>query len=735
VEETSNEAPDAPEPSLDVMQYVRAVWRRKWLILGVMAVVMLVGLFHTLRQPKIYAANTSLIIDVAAPRVLDTEVKEVMGDERGNYWANKEYYQTQSEVITSRAVASRVVDRLGLRNDAAFLGVAGIQDEEARKKAMAAADPVSMVRSRITVIPSSNSRVVRIAVEDVDPKRAALLANEVAEAYIAENLALRLKTTEGASVWLEERMGELGSRASTSELDLYKFKRSADVLSLAATGKDGQQQPSTAKVAYDSYMSELIAVRTKMAAMQARVDAMRQLRKSASPDAEHWAEALPEANEGALRELRTKVLEQRTQCVELSERYLPEHPKMQECQGKLAVLQQELRRNLENLVRGAETDLAAARANERTLLERVEQAKAEAFALTEKEIAYQKLRREAENDQRLYEMVLKRFKELELSGQLRTSNVRVLDAALPNPVPVRPNTRSATMLFFLLGLMGGVAVALGLELLDASVANRADVEERLGLAFIGAMPPLLPEDGGSADLYIHRHPRSQAAEMCRAIRTNLLFMSPDKPFRTVVVSSAGPSEGKSTVVINLGMVMAQTGSRVLLMDTDMRRPRLHKAFGVPDDRGVSSLVVGEGTLEGAIKSTDVPNLFVLPCGPLPPNPAELLHTRAFSELLGKLRERFDCVLLDSPPLGPVSDALVLSKQTDGILLVLKAGTTHREQAKRAIRSLRDVKARVIGALLNHVDLKGGRSGPDSYGYGGYGYRGYGNERDEQRSVS
>ncbi|OJT21818.1 capsular biosynthesis protein [Archangium sp. Cb G35] len=714
------------------MQYVHAVWRRKWLILGVMAAVMLMGLFHTLRQPRIYTASTSLIIDVAAPRVLDTEVKEVMGDERGNYWANKEYYQTQSEVITSRAVSSRVVDRLGLRNDAAFLGVAGIQDEEARKKAMAAADPVAMVRSRITVIPSANSRVVRIAVEDVDPKRAALLANEVADAYIAENLALRLKTTEGASVWLEERMGELGSRASTSELDLYKFKRGADVLSMSVPGKDGEQQPSTAKLAYDSFMTELIAVRTRMAAVQARVDAMRQLRKSASPDAEHWAEGLSAANEGALRDLRDKVLEQRTQCVELSERYLPEHPKMQECQGKLAVLQQELRRSLENLVKGAETDLAAVKANERTLLERVEQAKAEAFALTEKEIAYQKLRREAENDQRLYEMVLKRFKELELSGQLRTSNVRVLDAALPNPVPVRPNTRSAVMLFFLLGLMGGVAVALGLELLDASVASRADVEERLGLAFIGAMPPLKPDDGGPADLYIHRHPRSQAAEMCRAIRTNLLFMSPDKPFRTVVVSSAGPSEGKSTVVINLGMVMAQTGSRVLLMDTDMRRPRLHRAFGVPDDMGVSSLVVGEGSLEGAIKSTDVPNLFVLPCGPLPPNPAELLHTRAFSELLGKLRERFDCVLLDSPPLGPVSDALVLSKQTDGILLVLKAGTTQREQAKRAIRSLRDVKARVIGALLNHVDLKGGRYGAESYGYG---YRGYGNERDEQRSVS
>ncbi|MFL5353837.1 GumC family protein [Archangium sp.] len=731
MEDTSTEAPEANEPALDVMQYVRALWRRKWLIVGVTAVMVLVGTLYTLRQPKIYAASTSLIIDVAAPRVLDTDVKEVMGDERSNYWANKEYYQTQNEVITSRAVAARVVDHLGLRSDPAFLGVEGIQDPEARKKAMASIDAVSLVRSRINVIPSANSRVVRIAVEDLEANRAALLANEVAEAYIAENQALKLKTTEGASAWLEERLSELGSRASASEMDLYKFKRSADVLSMSIEGK-GAPQPSTAKQAYDKYMAELINVRTKIAALQARVEAMRQLRKSASPEAEHWAEGLAEAGEGALRDLRTKVLEQRTACVELSERYLSEHPKMQECQQKLAVVQQELRRSLENLVLGAETDLSAAQANERNLLKLVAGAKAEAFQLTEKEIAYQKIQREAENDQRLYELVLKRFKELELSGLLRTSNVRVLDAALPNPAPVRPNTRSAIILFFLLGLMGGVVLVVGLELLDASVASRADVEERLGLSFIGAMPPLKAEDGATTDLFIHRHPRSPAAEMCRAIRTNLLFMSPDKPFRTVVVSSAGPSEGKSTVVINLGMVMAQTGTRVLLMDTDMRRPRLHKAFGVPDDMGVSSLVVGEGSLERAIKSTDVPNLFVLPCGPLPPNPAELLHTRAFSELLGKLRERFDCILLDSPPLGPVSDALVLSKQADGILLVLKAGRTQREQAKRAIRSLRDVKARVIGALLNHVDMRGGKgSDYSTYNY----YRSYGGERDEQRTAS
>jgi capsular exopolysaccharide synthesis family protein len=352
--------------------------------------------------------------------------------------------------------------------------------------------------------------------------------------------------------------------------------------------------------------------------------------------------------------------------------------------------------------------------------------------VSEKEIEYQKLLREAENNQRLYDLVLKRLKELELSGLLRTSNVRVLDPALPNPVPVRPNTRSAAILFTLMGLLAGMGLVVGLEFLNASIASRSDVEDRLKLNFLGIMPPLALEDGSPADLYIHRHPRSMQAEACRALRTNLLFMSPDKPFRTVVVSSAGPAEGKSTAVINLGVVMAQTGTRVLLMDTDLRRPRLHRTFGLPDDMGVSSLVVGQGTLEGAIKSTDVPNLFVLPCGPLPPNPAELLHTQAFAELLRKLQERFDCILLDSPPLGPVSDALVLSKQADGILLVLKAGSTHREHARRAIRSLRDVKAHIIGALLNHVRLEDARYKSEyaAYNY----YRAYGGERDERPAA-
>jgi capsular exopolysaccharide synthesis family protein len=194
-----------------------------------------------------------------------------------------------------------------------------------------------------------------------------------------------------------------------------------------------------------------------------------------------------------------------------------------------------------------------------------------------------------------------------------------------------------------------------------------------------------------------------------------------------VVTSSGPQEGKSTTAINLGIAMAQSGSRVLLIDTDMRRPRLHKAFGVANEFGVSSLVVGEGKLDDAIKSTDINGLFLMPCGPIPPNPAELLHTQAFSDLLNKLGERFDRIILDTPPVGAVADAVVLSTQVDGVVMVLKAGQTNRDVARRTVRALQDVKANIYGAVLNDVNLEKSKYGDYYYGYA-YRYYGYGEKK-------
>ncbi len=724
MEGSVNDPASAGLTPLNVMRFARAFWRRKWVILGVAVLVTGLAALHTLRKPKVYAASTSLIIDVAAPRVLDSDVKEVMGDERSNYWFNKEYYTTQNQVITSRAVATRVVEKLGLQHDAAFLGLSHLQDEKARLQAMQGADAAGLLRSRISVVPVKDSRVVNIAVEDPDPQRAALLANEVAQAYMAENLALRLRTTESATQWLEERRLELGKVSQSSELALYDFKKEADMLSVSPESKK-----SSIDDRIQSYEATLTQLRTKLAALQARVEAIRQLQKSAQPGDETWAEAVPGASDPAIHELKRRFVEQRAACVELSERYLAEHPKLLECERKLGVVREDFLRSLANVVRKAETELTQAVAEEKNLMRLLAVARDESFQLRKRQIEFDTLQREAENNRRLYELVLRRLKDIELSGLLRTTNVRVLDAARPSYAPIKPNVQRTVMFALMFGLLGGCLVVVMLEFLENTVTSQADVEEGLGLAFLGFVPRVEAKGDSplERDLFVHRQPKSSVAECCRAIRTNLLFMSPDKPFKTLVVTSSGPQEGKSTSCIFLGVAMAQSGNRVLLLDTDMRRPRLHKAFGVPNDVGISSLVVGEGTLDKAIKSTEVPNLFLLPCGPLPPNPAELLHTQAFAELLKAASGKFDRIILDSPPLNAVSDSAVLATQTDGVVLVLRAGKTNREQARRALRSLADVQARMYGAILNDLDMMDARY-KDAY----LNYRGYYGQYEEPK---
>jgi len=711
---------------IDVLVYVRALWRRKWVALAVALAVTLGATFYAIRQPKVYSASTSMIIDVTAPRFLDSQVQEVVDSTNAsNYWANKEYYETQNNIIISRAVSSRVVDRLGLQSDAAFLGVERMTLGKEREEAMRRIDAADLLRSRIRVLPVKDSRIINITVEDGDPQRAALLANEVAEAYMLENLALKLRMTETASKWLEDRLVDLEQRAKKSELAVYDFKKEKDVLSTSM-----EERANVVSQRLTTYTTALTDVRTRIAGLKARVEAIAQLRRSTSKEeGPRWAEALPWLDNNLVQNLKVRYATQSTECAELVERYLEGHPKLAACKDKLASIEKDLSRELTNAVRSAETELVEATAKERNLAALLEETKGEVFQLNKKQIEFARLKRESDNDQRLYDLVLKRLKDIELSGLLRTSNVRVLDAARPLVVPIRPVVSRIILLSMLLGLVAGVALAMLLEFGDNRLHGQEDVEA-LGAPMLGFIPILPPEAANSPkrDLFIHEQPKSVVAESCRAIRTNLLFMSPDKPIRTMVITSSGPQEGKSMSAISLGTSIAQSGKRVLLMDTDMRRPRLHRAFGVPNDVGVSSLVVGESTLDKAVKSTEVPNLFMLPCGPLPPNPAELLHTRAFAELLETVKGLYDLVLLDSPPVNAVTDAVVLATLVDGVVMVVKAGVTPRGLGRQALRALRDVKAKLFGTVLNGVDLRNPKYGSYFSAYLRYGY--YGEKKDE-----
>ena len=702
----------------DPRYYLRVILRRKWLILLIFAVCTGVATLYATRQPKVFASQISLIIDPKEPRFLDAQIQDVNTEAGSFYWANKEYLETQYKIIQSRAVAQRVVEKLGLATDVDFLGLTKVTDEKRRQEIMAKIDVVAIIQGKIRVEPVKESRVSLIKIEDSDPTRAALLANEVAQAYIDEVLSQKLKLTENASKWLDERRDSLSDSARASELALYNYRKGADMLS--ASIDDRASMVSQKLQATNVALTE---VQLKIAGYKARVTAIRGVQATQGAEDRLWAEALPAARENAmLTKYKDRVITLRVECTDLGTRYLEGHPKLLECRDKLANAEKEFARELSNLVVSTDAELKEAQEKEKNLKALFDQARVEAFEVEKKKLELDQLKSEADSNKRQYDVVFKRLKDIELSGMLRTSNVRVLDAARPVMAPIRPNVPQGVLMGVIAGLVLGLGLALLLELLDSSVTSQADVEERLGLTFLGFLPSIPEAEKGSRDLHIHREPKSLIAECTRAIRTNLLFMSPDRPFKRLLVTSSGPQEGKSTTAINLGIAMAQSGNRVLLVDTDMRRPRLHKAFGVSNERGVSSVVVGEGKLEDAIKSTEIPGLFVMPCGPVPPNPAELLHTKAFGDILAQLGERFDRVILDTPPVGAVADAVVLSTQVDGVVLVLKAGKTNKDLAKRTVRALRDVKANIYGAVLNDVNLESSKYGDYYYGYA---YRYYG----------
>lgn len=720
--EPRNYSPDTlPQPAeegsaLDLHAFWRTVVRRRWLILPFFTAVVLVTALMTVRQTKIYDAVCTIIIDVNAPRVLDKEaVQDVMDSGTGSYWYSKEYYETQYKVLTSRAVAQRVGDKLQLASAAAFVG-AGPDGVKASAGAPATIDVVGKLQRNLRIEPVKESRMVRIRYEDPDPAQAALIANAFAEAYITENLSVRSSTTANASEWLEVQLVDLEKKLDDSGKSLFDFKREHDIV--ATSWEDRQSMVSQRLTATNDALTR---ARVRRAELQARNEAISGVGAALDKGGIDVESLQPVATNNAIQAIKVRYVEAQSECADLRVKYLDGHPKLEACDQKLAIARQALAGEIKTTLEAARKEYQEVIKTERNLQALLNETKSDAFGLNQYERDYLELKRTYDNNQRLYEMVLKRLKDTGVSSMLQVSNVRILDRALPSSRPVRPNVLRNLLLAVFFGLVGGVVLAVGADFLDRSIISQQQIEETLGLTFLGIVPSIdRNKDGTPQDLFVHVAPKSAAAECLRAVRTNLLFMSPEKPLKTIMVTSSGPQEGKTTTATSLAVTMAGSGNRVLLVDADMRRPRIHRIFGASNQVGLSSLILGEGTLAGTVKPTGIDNMWLLPCGPIPPNPAELLHTAAFHRLLGEMAGSFDRVIIDSPPVGVVADAVVMATQVDGTLVVLKAGKTDRDVARHAVKQLADVKAPVFGAVLNDLDLDDQKYGQYAYYYR-YGY--------------
>jgi capsular exopolysaccharide synthesis family protein len=705
-EENLNPGSGGDEDRIDIRHYLNVVRKRWWVIVAAFCVVVVLFGVITARKPKIYAASTTVIVDPMAPNVLGRQGVEVVTLGSGNPWINTDYYNTQIHILGSRSLAEATVDRFKLHKDERLVGPIGARSEDERRSAA-----TGYLLGRVSGRFDRDSRVMTISVSDTRPAVAKDLADAVADTYIHRNVDLKQYVTRDASGRVAKMRDDAAARLKDSETALYDFRREHNILTVAL-----QDQQNMLVRELDAFSSALTDVKKRRMDAQARRKAVVTL---IDEDALNAPSGISQST--SIEALRSVYLEERRKLLELEEKYGPKWPAVESQRARVESAKTDLVEEARTMVRAMDAEIRAFQDAEGRYGAEVARLTKEAIELNGLEVKYKTLAREAEVAANDYTDLYKRQIESGLQVNDVSNNITLLDSAVMPGAPVAPNMRTALMLGAALGLLLGLLLAFGVEFLDRSVKTQEDIEVGAGLPFLGMVPAL---EGVQAlkkpELYVNDHPNSTLAECCRVVRTNILFCSPDRPLKTMVVTSSNPVEGKTTTSVNLAIVMAQGGNRTLLVDTDMRRPRLHKALGVGNENGMSRVIVGESEIEDAVKTTEVPNLWVMPCGPLPPNPAELLQTEKFEALVKRLGEKYDRVIFDSPPVLAVTDAVVLSRVVDGVIVVVRAGRTSRDALIRARRSLKAADPNIAGVVLNDVNLKSPHYA-SYYNYYHYGY--------------
>lgn len=729
MEDDDNKDVEQAGGAADILRYWRQIRPYIWVVPLVALAASGAAFVYTSRLPRIYEAVSTLEYDPNPPRPLGSQVQEV-SEGTTSYWSSRELLETQNLIIGSRVIAERVVRQLGLNEDPTFPSLS--QDMPASWHGMEVADAAAILQARVTIVPVDRTRIVEVHVRDRAPERAALIANAIVDAYVEKTIEDRLGSTVSALEWLSEQLDNLRGDLNTSELALHAFWEEHDILSVSM-----EDRQNLVAGQLEAFSTALTTARQRRIELRARLSRLRELASLPNVDDIGAGFEDYETIQTLQESLRTKLVERES----LSLRYGPAHPRILEADHEIEAIRQTMHDEIAAVIRSVEAELREAHEIEVGLEHAVDEANAAGLELNLLSIEYARLDRDRENQAHLYEMVLERTTETELTRMLRTTHVRVVDRALQPGSPVSPHVPINLGAGAVGGLVLGVALALLLARLDRRIKTVHQVEE-LGLTVLGVIPEIgeaakvvaatqrrgrrsrrEPQEPTSVsrDLLAHTHPMSSAAESLRTVRTNLMFMAGESPLRSLVVTSGSPREGKTTIATNLAISIAQSGKRVLIIDTDMRRPRLHQAFGVDGRPGLTNILVGDASLRDLVRQTEVPGLFMLPCGPVPPNPSELLHRERFQQLTREVAALYDFVIYDSPPLGPVTDAAVLARQVDGVVVVVKAQQTTTDSVRSLLRQLRDVRANIVGGIINGFDPRHSRYGGSYYYY----YRGDG----------
>jgi len=706
-----DEEPGAP----DLLFYLSVLRKRWWVLAAVVAVGVTASVLHTKRKPKIFQASASVVVEPAAPSVFGSMQEVVqLGATRWTDRQYQQYYNTQVDIVRNYELAQVTVVKNRLWENEKL--VPRQPNDTRNKSQLVEAATFALVRG-LSASQNRDSRVINVYVRHRNRQLAVMLANLHVQSYIDYNLNLRTKGTGKAATFLGAELKTGASTLRATENELLAFKKKNQLFSVSL--EDRRNILSSKISRYANALADAKIARLKIGSTLSYANS---LKKEAVLESPIFALS---SSDSVANVLKHQYFMAKHTMASLAKDLGPRHPDYIRAKLKVNELFSGIQREANRARRELKAQHSTAWSSEAKLKKELEALKQEAIALGPKTVEYIRLVRKQKSDEKNYNFVLGRLRSSQMSGRNKETNVR-LHAAARYGYMVSPRMRSAVALGLVLSLLFGLGLVVLLEFLDRTVKTPEDVEQLTGACVLGVIPVVQKVGGADVamqmrnrDMWVAENPTSPAAECSRAIRTNLLFASPDEPAKVLTISSPHPQEGKSTTVLYLGTTMAEGGKKVLLIDSDLRRPRLHKSLGLTRTVGLSSLIVGEQEIDDVIKTTDVPNLYCMPCGPTPANPAELLMSKRFIDILDQLQERFDMIILDSPPILHVTDGVVLARRSDGIILVAQAGKTNNGDLQQAARQVRDVNAQIVGVVLNDLNINDRRY---AYHYGyAYGY--------------
>jgi exopolysaccharide transport family protein len=712
-------------------EYLRVLIKRKWIVLASLAIIFSVVAIATLRATRIYEASGSIAINKQDSTMLNFK-------DSAN--GPSDYYDpadldTEVSILRSDLLALQVIKTLNLDKRPEFGGKGvpagdslGLTTDELQPDSQRTTNLLDGFKGSLRVTLRPNTRIIDVHYRSPDKDLAAQVVNTLIQTYVEQNFKTRFESTMQASDWLSKQLVDLQMKVETSQEKLVNYQKEHEIL-----GIDEKQNIITSKL--DELNKELTAAESERMEKQS----VYELVQSSDADAAAAAAISASTNSSTgsssstlLEKLREQQADLKIQVAQLSTQFGPSYPKVAQLGSQLKEVEAQIQLEMKKVVSRVRSDYMTSQQRENMLHDALEKQKQEANKLNESAIEYSLLKRDVESYRTLYEGLLEKLKEAGVTAGLKSTNIRPVDKARIPTEPSEPNVPRNLSFALALGLTTGIGLAFLLEGLDNTVRTPEQAQIISGLPSLGMIPlgSKTPAEGVSkkhlavaaskeaVELVTQSRPQSQMAESYRALRTSLLLSSLGSPPKTILITSALPQEGKSTTSINTAIVLAQKGTRVLLIDADLRRPSIHKTLGMGPRTGLSNVLTGSATLKQTIvRSSILPSLFILPAGTPPPNPAELLASSNMRDVLAELREEYDHIVVDTPPTLSVTDAVVMSTRADAVVLVIRCGQTTKQALRRSRDLLIQVNARVCGVLLNAVDL----DSPDYYYY--YEYQG------------